>query len=87
MDEAELIYLSMIGDLITPWEGIEDEYAQGSQCDLLYQQSCAARDRLCQKLNTEEDMDLELIFDCFSAITKHLCCKMYSSARQGIPKE
>ena len=77
MAKVDDIYASVLGDLIQPVEGVEDAFAPGSPCDLLYNDAVMARERLCRRLGVEEDDDLELIFDSFCDIMTHLCKVMY----------
>lgn len=77
MVNVEDIYASMVGELIEPLEGIDNEYAPGSLCDRLYCDACAARARLYHRLGVTEDPDLEVIFDNFCDINTHLCRKMF----------
>ena len=73
----EEIYLSMLGELITPLPGVKNAFAPGQRCALLYEQLYAAKSRLCQRLDTEEDADVECILDCFWEITRELSMQMY----------
>ena len=73
----ELVYLSVIGELVEPLPGIPNAFAPGQRCDRLYQQIYEARCRLCQRLGVEEDPDVEHILDCFFEITRELCLQMY----------
>ena len=77
MNHVDDIYASMVGELITPCEGVTDEYAPGSYCDQLYSAAWEARNRLAERLGVDEDKDLEVIFDSFCDITFHLCRRMY----------
>ena len=73
----ELIYLSVIGELVEPLPGIPNAFAPGQRCDVLYQQIYEARCRLCQRLGVEEDPDVEQILDSFFEINRELCLEMY----------
>ena len=63
--DVDLIYLSMMGELVQPLDGIPNAFATGQPCHMLYQKIYAARCRLCDRLGVEEDADLESILDCF----------------------
>lgn len=76
MDE-ELVYLSLMGELLEPLPGIPNAFAPGTRCDVLYPQIYETRCRLCQRLDTDEDPDVEHILDCFFEITQELCYEMY----------
>ena len=75
--DAELVYLSMLGELVQPLEGIPNAFAAGEPCQMLYQQIYEAKCRLCDRLGVDEDADLECILDCFSEINRELCLRMY----------
>lgn len=77
MKDVNDVYATMVGELLNPCEGVENEYAADSYCDRLYNNAWEARQRLCQRLQVEEDPDLELIFDNFCDITSYLCRRMY----------
>ena len=44
--DAELVYLSMLGELVQPLEGISNAFAAGEPCQMLYQQIYEAKCRL-----------------------------------------
>ena len=75
--DVDLIYLSMMGELVQPLDGIPNAFATGQPCHMLYQKIYAARCRLCDRLGVEEDADLESILDCFFEINRELCLRMY----------
>ena len=61
-----------IGDFL-----VEDEFAEGKECGELYAKVYAANRRICRRLKTEEDTDVESIVDNMFRITKILALKMY----------
>lgn len=71
-----------IGDFL-----VEDEFAEGKECGELYAKVYAANRRLCRRLETEDDTDVECIVDNMFQITKILALKMYDcgieSGKQG----
>ena len=73
----DLIYLSMMGELVQPLEGIPNAFAAGEPCQMLYQQIYEAKCRLCDQLGEDEDSDVEYILDCFFEINRELCLRMY----------
>ena len=57
---------------------MEDEFAEGrKECGELYAKVYAANRRICRRLKTEEDADVEGIVDNMFRITKILALKMY----------
>lgn len=66
---------------------VEDEFAEGKECGELYAKIYAANRRLCRRLKTEEDTDVESIVNNMFRITKILALKMYDcgveSGKQG----
>ena len=75
--DAELIYLSLIGELGTPLRGVENAFAPGSVCEMLYQKIYNAKCSLFQRLDQDEDPDVECIMDGFWEINRELCLRMY----------
>ena len=71
-----------IGDFL-----VEDEFAEGKECGELYAKVYAANRRICRRLKTEEDPDVESIIDNMFRITKILAMKMcdcgVESGKQG----
>lgn len=58
-------------------EYVKDEFEEGSFCAGAYNEVYNARERLCRKLGTEEDEDIEIIINSLLDIAKHLSLKMY----------
>ena len=75
--DAEKVYLSMTGELISPLPGVPNAFAPGQLCERLYQQIYDAKYRLCDRLNTDEDADIECIMDNFFELNRDLCILMY----------
>ena len=89
MDE-EMVYLSLLGELLQPLPGVQNAFAPGMPCEKLYQQIYEAKCRLCDLLDTDEDADVACILDCFWEINRELCLQMYQlGAERGIrsPKD
>lgn len=75
--DAEKVYLSMLGELVRPLPGVQNAFGPGKPCEKLYQQIYEAKCRLCGRLNSDEDTDVESILDCFWEINRELCLQMY----------
>lgn len=79
----QLIYELMIGlyDLnqVRSQESkfIENEFAEGKKCDELYSQIFDAKCRICERLNVDEDSDIEMIIESMNEIAHILSLKMY----------
>ena len=77
---AENVYLTLTGELLDEFviPGVENAFARGSQCDLLYEQIYDANQRLCARLGqTDDDPDVELIINNFFEMNRILCLEMY----------
>ena len=79
--DAEKIYLSMLGELTEPEPGVQNAFAPGQPCAKLYRQIYEAKCRLCDRLEEEENEDLESILDCFFEINRQMCLRMYRLGR------
>lgn len=75
--DAERVYLSMLGELIQPLPGVPNAFRSGNPCEMLYQEIYEAKCRLCSRLNTDEDADVESILDHFWALNRELCLQRY----------
>ena len=62
---------------------IEDEFAEGKECCLLYEGVYQAGRNLCERLGEDEDEDVEAILNGMERITKLLAMKMYEYGRCG----
>lgn len=56
---------------------VENEFIGDKVCNLAYQQIFEANQRLCERLDTDEDVDIGCIISSYSTIMEHLCMKMY----------
>ena len=77
---AEDVYLTLCGEIhgehAVP--GVENAYADHSECDQLYAEMHDAYDRLRMRLGViDEDDDVEIIIGNLLAIQSILCEKMY----------
>ena len=61
---------------------IEDEFAEGKECCLLYEGVYKAGRNLCERLGEDEDSDVEAILSGMERIARLLSMKMYEYGRQ-----
>ena len=78
--DIEYIYETLLGERLDPCPGVENAFAPGSRCADLYEEIYEANLRLCERLDTEEDPDVEKIIDNFFEIARELSLRMF---RQG----
>lgn len=81
----------LVGALSMP-EGIviEDEFAEGKECCLLYEGVYQAKQNLCERLGADENRDVEAILSGMERIARLLSLKMYEYGRreaEAVPKE
>lgn len=59
--------------------GVEilDEFQDGSTCSQLYAEITELKRKICERLQVDEDYDLEQMIDCMEELTKHMAMKMY----------
>ena len=85
--QKELIYDKMNGFLTDGLpslpEGtvVEDEFAEGKECCLLYEGVYQAGRNLCERLGEDEDSDVETILNGMEKITRLVSLKMYEYGR------
>lgn len=58
-------------------EVVQDEFKEGLYCSNAYEKVYNANHRLCERLNVDEDEDVECIISNLLNIAKHLSMKMY----------
>lgn len=86
--QKEQIYDKMNGFLaegmISAPEGIaiDDEFAEGKECCMLYEGVYQARRNLCERLGEDEDSDVEIILSGMERIARLLSLKMYEYGRR-----
>lgn len=56
---------------------IEDEFAEGKECCLLYEGIYQAEQNLCERFGEDENEDVETILNSMEKITRILAMKMY----------
>ena len=61
---------------------IEDEFAEGKECCLLYEGVYKAGRNRCERLGEDEDSDVEAILNGMERIARLLSMKMYEYGRQ-----
>lgn len=62
---------------------IEDEFAEGKECCLLYEGIYQAERNLCERLGEDENEDVETILNGMERITRILAMKMYEYGKYG----
>lgn len=71
------IYRNMTGQLVP----VEDEFAEGKPCSLLYRKVTEARERLCRRTGIDfEDVDILEIISDMEKIAEICALKMYQYA-------
>lgn len=71
------IYQEIMGQYVP----IENEFAEGKPCDILYERVTAARERLCERVGIDfEDADVLEIITCLEEIAEICAMKMYHYA-------
>ena len=81
--QKELIYDKMNGfvteETLSLPEGtvIDNEFAEGKECSLLYEGVYQAGRNLCERLGEDEDSDVETILNGMERIARLLSMKMY----------
>lgn len=89
--QKELIYDEMNGFLtermpfILEGTVVEDEFAEGKECCLLYEGVYQARQNLCERLGEEENADVEIIISGMEKIARLLAMKMLEYGKCGYP--
>lgn len=74
------VYNTLRGHLLPDNQipGVENVFASGQKCDLLYSKVYDAQRRLEQRLGVQEyDSDVETIIESLTQIQKELCYCMY----------
>ncbi len=86
--QKELIYDKMNGFLtdglpsLAEGTVVEDEFAEGKECCLLYEGVYQAGRNLCERLGEDEDSDVETILNGMKRITRLVSLKMYEYGRR-----
>lgn len=85
MKIAELVYESLIGELVDPIKSVPNAFEVGSYCEARYQEMLEAYERVLERLGLEdEDEDVEIIINSLLAIQRRLCLEMFELARNVI---
>ena len=56
---------------------IPDEFCEGSFCSRPYEEIAKRKKKICEKLQVDEDLDLEHIINCMEDFTRYMSMKMY----------
>ena len=86
--QKELIYDKMNGFLtdglpsLAEGTVVEDEFAEGKECCLLYESVNQEGRNLCERLGEDEDSDVETILNGMERITRLVSLKMYEYGRR-----
>ena len=85
MKIAELVYESLIGELMEPIENVPNAFEPGSYCDEQNQEMLKAYARVRDRLGVvDEDEDIEVIIESLLDIQRILCVEMFDLAMKGI---
>lgn len=85
--QKELIYNKMNGFLtdglpsLAEGTVVEDEFAEGKECCLLYEGVYQAGRNLCERLGEDEDSDVEIILNGMERINRLVSLRMYEYGR------
>ena len=78
MNISELVYESLIGELVDPIKDVPNAFEPGSYCESQYRQVLEAYERLRGRLGVaDEDPDVEIIIDSLLEIQRKLCMEMF----------
>ena len=82
MNEKQIqdIYFTLTGVMQEQFRvpGVENLFAEGSECMNWYSEMLAAYERLCERLGVlDEDADVEVIIDSLMSIERKVSMKMF----------
>ena len=81
MNISELVYESLIGELVDPIKDVPNAFEPGGYCESQYRQVLEAYERLRGRLGVvDEDPDVEIIIDSLLEIQRKLCMEMFDLA-------
>ncbi len=75
MDFYDEIYYSLIGELECPLNWVPNAFAPGTDCEEAYARLIQARNRVQERLGTEDDPDLNQMLVQMHTIQRLLCRK------------
>ena len=75
----EDVYYTVTGEIAPEYRvvGIEDAFSEGGFCDTAWNEMYQARSRIRERLELEEDEDLNIVVDELCSIQKELCLRMF----------
>ena len=79
MHTFDEVYESMLGLLTEEYAlpDVNNAFVPGSYCDRQYARMREAYERICQRLQVEEDRDLNIMVEAMEKIQKELCRRIY----------
>ena len=79
MHTFDEVYESMLGLLTEEYAlpDVNNAFVPGSYCDRQYARMREAYERICQRLQVEEDRDLDVMVEAMEKIQKELCRRFY----------
>ena len=81
MKISELVYESLIGELVDPIKDVPNAFEDGSYCDGQYRRMLKAYERVRERLGVEdEDADVEIIIGSLLAIQRELRTETFDLA-------
>ena len=78
--QMEDIYYTLIGTMQERFRvpGVENLFAEGSECMSCYSEMHNAYERLCERLGViDEDEDVEIIIDALMTVERKVSMKMF----------
>ena len=79
-EQIEAIYATLVGVMRKEFRvpGVENLFAEGSECMNCYSDMLAAYERLCDRLGVvDEDKDVEVIIHSLMVIERNVSMKMF----------
>ena len=84
MHTFDEVYESMLGLLTEEYAlpDVNNAFVPGGYCDRQYARMREAYERICQRLQVEEDRDLNIMVEAMEKIQRELCRRMYILAKE-----
>ena len=85
MCSFDVIYDSMCGFLAEEYAvaDVDNAFVPGSYCDRQYARMREAYERICQRMQVEEDRDLNIMVEAMEKIQRELCRRLFHYAKEG----